>query len=140
MTRRRLLLFGLLATIAILATVWLLWPRTAITRENAAKIQPGITLADVEKLLGCPDRDESTGPLTGEDGRGGWRRTVSRGGGVARRRRGAAARGVATASVGEPNIAVCRLLVAVRHLFSWRRETDQRRPRSSCHDPFKTNE
>jgi hypothetical protein len=45
-----------------LACGWLLWPRTAITRENAAKIQVGMTMAEVEAILGGPARDEMTGP------------------------------------------------------------------------------
>jgi hypothetical protein len=62
-THRRLLLFGLLAVAVVLATgSWLLWPRTAITRENAAKIQVGMTLAEVEAILGGPARSDMTGP------------------------------------------------------------------------------
>jgi outer membrane protein assembly factor BamE (lipoprotein component of BamABCDE complex) len=38
-------------------------PSTAITRENAAKIQHGMTVAEVEALLGGPARDDTTGPL-----------------------------------------------------------------------------
>jgi hypothetical protein len=64
MTRRRLLLFGLLATLACAAVaVWLPWPWTAITRENAARIEMGMTLAEVEAILGGPARDEATGPV-----------------------------------------------------------------------------
>jgi hypothetical protein len=63
-TRRRLL-FSLPAGLAVaLVTAWLFWPRTAITEENAAKVQVGMTLAEVEAVLGGPARDESTGPLT----------------------------------------------------------------------------
>ena len=59
-TRRRLLLFGLLAGLLALGTgVWLLWPRpSAITSENAAKIQVGMTLAEVEVILGARARRE----------------------------------------------------------------------------------
>jgi hypothetical protein len=61
-TRRRLLLF-ILASVAVLAVgAWLLWPRTAITRENAAKIKEGMTLAEVEAILGGPARNESDMP------------------------------------------------------------------------------
>jgi hypothetical protein len=61
---RRLLLFGLPAGVAVaLAAGWLLWPHTAITAGNAAKIQKGMTLAEVEAILGGPPRDESTVPL-----------------------------------------------------------------------------
>jgi hypothetical protein len=73
-TRRRLLLFGLLAGLLVLGVGgWLFWPRSAITRENAAKIEPGMTVADVEAIFGGPSRDETTGPITadapdGDDG------------------------------------------------------------------------
>jgi hypothetical protein len=64
-TRRRLLLFGLLAGSLALGTgAWLFWPRPGITRENAAKIQVGMTLAEVEAILGGPSRDESTEVVT----------------------------------------------------------------------------
>ncbi len=69
MTRRRLLLFGLLAgLLAGGAGVWLLWPRTAIIRENFDKVQVGMNLAEVEAVLGGPERNESTGPLMGDSG------------------------------------------------------------------------
>jgi hypothetical protein len=72
MTRRRLLLFGLLAGLLALGVCgWLLLPRTAITRENAAKIQVGMTLAEVEVNLGGPPRDDTTGPVVTESGYGG---------------------------------------------------------------------
>ena len=62
MTRRRLLLFGLLiGSLALGASIWSLWPRSAINLENAAKIQCGMTLADVEAILGGPARDETRG-------------------------------------------------------------------------------
>jgi hypothetical protein len=63
-SRRRLLLFGLPATAVVVALVlWLLWPRTAITPENAAKIRAGMTLAEVQAILGGPPRSEATGRL-----------------------------------------------------------------------------
>src|SRR5260370_5738376 len=84
--RRRLLLFGLLAgSLALGAGLWLLWPRSAITRENAAKIQEEMTLAEVEAILGGPERDDSSGPLceveSGEAGRlgAGWYKSARRG-------------------------------------------------------------
>jgi hypothetical protein len=60
MTRRRLLVFSLIATLVGLGVgAWALWPqRTAITRENAAKIQKGMTLAEVEAILGGTARHE----------------------------------------------------------------------------------
>jgi hypothetical protein len=57
-TRRLLLLWLTAATVAGLVTAWLLWPRPAITRENAAKIQVGMTSAEVEAILGGPPRNE----------------------------------------------------------------------------------
>ena len=62
MTRRRLLMFGFLVMLVMLGVgVWLLLPTTAITRENAAKIQEGMTLAEVEAILGGPARSEADG-------------------------------------------------------------------------------
>jgi hypothetical protein len=43
-------------------------PRSAITRENAAKIAKGMTPAQVEAILGGQARNESTGPSEREDG------------------------------------------------------------------------
>jgi hypothetical protein len=63
MTRRtrRLLLAALpVAVLAAGLVAWLLWPPpSAITRENAEKIRAGMTLAEVEALLGGPARNES---------------------------------------------------------------------------------
>jgi hypothetical protein len=63
-TRRRLLLFGLPAALVLLGVgAVVLWPRpSAITPENAKKIQKGMTLAEVEELLGGPARNESGMP------------------------------------------------------------------------------
>jgi hypothetical protein len=65
--RRRLLVFGLLAGLLALGIgAWLLSPRTTvITRENAANLRAGMSLAEVEEILG-PERDDSTGPTEGE--------------------------------------------------------------------------
>jgi hypothetical protein len=60
--RRRFLVLAVVGTAVALAVgVWLIRPRTAITVENAARIQPGMTLAEVEAILGGPARDERTG-------------------------------------------------------------------------------
>jgi hypothetical protein len=57
---RRLLLLGPPATLAAIAlAALLLWPSTAITRANAARIKAGMTLAEVEAILGGPARNES---------------------------------------------------------------------------------
>jgi hypothetical protein len=62
--KRRLLLLALPTTaLALAAAAWLLWPRTAITRDNAARVQPGMALGEIEALLGGARRDEATGPL-----------------------------------------------------------------------------
>jgi hypothetical protein len=70
--RLRLLVLVVVGAVAAVAIgVWLLWPRTALTRENAAKIQVGMTLTEVEAILGGPARDESGGKLVGDvDGEG----------------------------------------------------------------------
>jgi hypothetical protein len=56
MHRRRLLLFGLAAGLIVLAVGnWLLRPRpTAITEENYGAIRVGMTLEEVEAILGGP--------------------------------------------------------------------------------------
>jgi hypothetical protein len=88
MTRRRFLFLSLAAAVVALAIgVWLLWPRTAITRENAEKIRLGMTLAEVEAILGGPPgnytgvffkRDVSV-PLTVEGSAGRQQWTDTRG-------------------------------------------------------------
>ncbi len=61
---RRLLLLAVVAVVVAMAGgAWLLWPRSAITRENAAKIRVGMTLVEVQTILGGPPRDETTGPF-----------------------------------------------------------------------------
>jgi hypothetical protein len=69
MPRSRRFLFLSLAAIAVGVAVgmWLLWPRTVITPDNASRIRQGITIAEVEAILGGPERDESTGPLEHAD-------------------------------------------------------------------------
>jgi hypothetical protein len=64
MTRRRLLLITMVTTLVVLgAGIWLLWPRpSAISPENRAKIEKGMTLADVEEILGGSARNESNMP------------------------------------------------------------------------------
>jgi hypothetical protein len=61
--RRRLLLLALpTAFVALVVGVWLLWPHpSVITEAKFAKIQPGMTLEEVEAILGGPGRDESNG-------------------------------------------------------------------------------
>jgi hypothetical protein len=66
--RRLLLFFGLFAgiAIAVLLATWLLWPHPSITRENAAKLTKGMTLSEIEALLGGPERIKTTGPTEGD--------------------------------------------------------------------------
>ena len=53
-----------LALGALGLALWLLWPReSAITEENIASIQIGMTRAQVEAILGGPARDESDGRI-----------------------------------------------------------------------------
>jgi hypothetical protein len=58
-TRRLLFLFLAVATVAARGAASLRWPRTAVTPENAEKIQPGMTLAEVEAILGRPAGDDA---------------------------------------------------------------------------------
>lgn len=62
-TRRRLLLFALLGGLLALGIFAVLWPRSAINRTNAAKIHKGMTLEEVETILGGPARNEASGPV-----------------------------------------------------------------------------
>jgi hypothetical protein len=68
MNRRRSLVLSLaVVVVGLSAGVWLLWPRTAITRENAARIQKGMTRVEVLTILGGPPRDESNGRMGLDD-------------------------------------------------------------------------
>jgi hypothetical protein len=67
--RRLFIVLGLLACLLLAGCVaWLLWPRTAITRENAVLIRQGMTVPEVEAILVGPARDETTGPCTVDQG------------------------------------------------------------------------
>lgn len=62
--RKRCLLLALPSAFVVLGVgAWVLCPHTAITRENAERIQEGMTQAEVMAILGGPPRDESSGPL-----------------------------------------------------------------------------
>jgi hypothetical protein len=66
MPKRRLwavALAGIVAAGVGVFGLWLYAGRTAITEANAVRIRPGMTLAEIEGILGGPARDESTGPL-----------------------------------------------------------------------------
>lgn len=69
MPRRRLTLVAVFALLVLVGIgAWLLWPpSTMITRANADSIRAGMTIAEVEEILGGPPRDESTGPVIGEE-------------------------------------------------------------------------
>ncbi len=54
--------------VAVAVGVWLAWPRTAISLENYARVQKGMTVGELEGLLGGLPRNESTGPLVYDDG------------------------------------------------------------------------
>jgi hypothetical protein len=63
MARRRLLVFALLAALVLIGvSTWALWPeeQSAITRENSEKIRVGMTLAEVQTILGGPPRMEAS--------------------------------------------------------------------------------
>ena len=64
MTRRRVLLLGSIAIVTAMAVgTWVLWSGpSAISVENAANIREGMTLADVEAILGGPARNETDLP------------------------------------------------------------------------------
>jgi hypothetical protein len=64
--RRRLLLYLVASAIGLGLGLWLLRPHQAITRRHAAQIKNGMTLAEVESLLGGPERIETTGPTEGD--------------------------------------------------------------------------
>jgi hypothetical protein len=71
MFRRRVPLIALFAVLVLVGIAGLTpWPAartTAISRENAAKLREGLTVAEVEAILGGPPRDDSTGPLAGDN-------------------------------------------------------------------------
>jgi hypothetical protein len=58
MTRRCLLLFGMLVGLLALGAGGLLCQRSAINRSNAERIKDGMTRTEVEALLGGPARVE----------------------------------------------------------------------------------
>jgi hypothetical protein len=58
MMRRRLLLFALTMVLTLIGTGWTMRSRPGITEENAAKIQEGMTLLEVEAILGGPGQAE----------------------------------------------------------------------------------
>jgi hypothetical protein len=67
MSKRRRWLVGsslgvIAAAVAVTGCAWL--ARSHINQENFDHIHVGMTLAEVEAILGGPARDESTGPLT----------------------------------------------------------------------------
>ena len=67
MGNRRRWLLVLAAVSAVLALAMGSWPRrprTAITWENAAQVRPGMTLPEVETVLGGPARYEATAPIS----------------------------------------------------------------------------
>ena len=68
MMRRRVLLIGLLSTVAgVTIGAWMLWPpHPVITRESFETIDAGMTLGEVETILGGPGEfDENGDPMAG---------------------------------------------------------------------------
>jgi hypothetical protein len=64
-SRRRVLVLAVVsAAVALAIGAWLLWPRTAITWENARKVRPGMALDEVEAILGGPPRFDATGQVS----------------------------------------------------------------------------
>jgi hypothetical protein len=62
--RRLFIALALLSCVLAGGVAWLLLTGdTSITVENATSIEPGMTLAHVEAMLGGPPRDETTGPV-----------------------------------------------------------------------------
>jgi hypothetical protein len=59
-------LLSILLLVCVAAGVGLdaAWPRSPINRENAAQLVPGLPLAEVERILGGPARNDATGPIT----------------------------------------------------------------------------
>jgi hypothetical protein len=66
MTRRRILLFTMVVIAMVAIGVWLLWPQESlseINQENAERIHRGMTLAQIESLLGGSARREANGQI-----------------------------------------------------------------------------
>lgn len=59
--RRRFVVYCLPATVAFLVGLWVTWPRSAITKDNADRLRNGMTLEQVEAVLGGHARDETSG-------------------------------------------------------------------------------
>ena len=57
-----------LSLLALGITIWLEWRPSAVTKENIDRIQPGMTRAEVEALLGGPPQHEPGGRLSYLDG------------------------------------------------------------------------
>jgi hypothetical protein len=61
----KLKLLGIIVAVAAGVAAFAVWPnQSQINPENAAKVHEGLTLEEVEAILGGPARDDSTGPLT----------------------------------------------------------------------------
>lgn len=77
--RRRILLLTVIAALAALAGGFgFLWTRTAITPANAAKLEVGMTRADVCVILGGPARQEFEGIFAPDFITGGHAETSAR--------------------------------------------------------------
>ncbi len=69
MNRRYAITIASVVAVPLLGAVaWLLWPESAVTPENARRIQRGMTLTEVEDILGGPACDDRWGPASGHLG------------------------------------------------------------------------
>ena len=63
---RTLLIAAPSTLVAVGLGIWLLWPHSAISRANFDKLKVGMTLTEVEAILGGPARDEFTGHIAAD--------------------------------------------------------------------------
>jgi hypothetical protein len=68
MRRKPTILALCFAAVVLVLTAWLLWRPSAVTKENIHRIQPGMTRAEVEAILGGPPQEEPGGGLMYLDG------------------------------------------------------------------------
>jgi hypothetical protein len=68
---RRLLLCGVIWAVPLGMTIWLFWPpprqQSAVTHESFERIRPGMTLSELEALLGGPGHPDHSDHLDRSD-------------------------------------------------------------------------